>query len=66
MVAFLTLLNGEPFATGAATYIYHPATEQEILPRLILHIEIENVSTSVILAYGRCLCLNYVILWTVP
>src|SRR5688572_15069548 len=52
MVAFLSFPDGEPFATGMAEYSYQPATPEESLPRLILNIKIEGISTSAILDTG--------------
>jgi len=44
--------NGESFATGATSYLYHPARELESTPRIILSIRLRNFKTLSFLDTG--------------
>jgi hypothetical protein len=52
MVAFLSFPDGEEFATGMAYYSYRPATQREILSRIIVNIRIEGISAAAIVDTG--------------
>src|SRR4029453_993095 len=48
----LTLPDGQPFATGATSYHYRPATAQETTPRLVLEVAIEGIVTQAMVDTG--------------
>ena len=48
----LSFSGGGIFASGATTYLYNPATDQENTPRLILPVEIEGIQTLAIVDTG--------------
>lgn len=52
MVTLLTAPDGEPFTTGAMTYLYQPATPVENTSRILLPVRIENVFTIAALDTG--------------
>lgn len=44
--------NGDPYATGATPYGYGPATNQEITPRIIITVSINDFKTSAFVDTG--------------
>ena len=44
--------NGDRFSSGAATYTYHPATEQERTPRIFLTVSFDGIDTEAFLDTG--------------
>src|SRR5215470_13725654 len=48
----LTSPDGEPLATGATSYQYHPATPYETTPRLLLEVEIDGIQTEAVVDTG--------------
>jgi hypothetical protein len=44
--------DGRPFMTGAANYLYEPATSDDTTPRLLLQVLIEGKLTTAILDTG--------------
>lgn len=48
----LQFSTGEPFATGAAAYVYVPASEREETPRITLDVLIGNLRTSAFVDTG--------------
>lgn len=48
----LTLPDGQPFATGATSYHYRPATAQETTPRLVLEVAIDGLVTQAMVDTG--------------
>lgn len=48
----LRFTDGEPFATGAAPYVYRPVTDRESSPRVILDVRLGKIETSAFLDTG--------------
>jgi hypothetical protein len=44
--------DGRPFAQGASTYLYRPATEREITPRIFVPVQIEDIQTETVIDTG--------------
>ncbi len=49
MVALLAFSDGESFATGLTDYNYRPATEQELMPRIMLQVMIEGLKATTVM-----------------
>jgi hypothetical protein len=49
VVAFLSLADGEPFATGKAAYAYGPVSEREQSSRISITIEFEGLRSQAVL-----------------
>ena len=44
--------NGETFATGSTPYLYHPGSEYESTPRIILSVRLERIDTPAFVDTG--------------
>jgi len=52
MVALLAFSDGESFATGLTDYNYRPATEQELMPRIMLQVMIQGLEATAVVDTG--------------
>ena len=44
--------DGRSFAQGACTFLYHPATEEDVTPRIIVAVQIEGLQTETVVDTG--------------
>jgi hypothetical protein len=44
--------DGRPFAQGASTYLYRPATERDTTPRIFVAVLIEDIPTETVVDTG--------------